>query len=683
MYEKEEIQQTKQEKQLMKLNRLLSDKRVLKPVMIVVDIIFFCLWNTIINFSIQLFAVRNLSFRAWMVIFPTAVLHGYRVGTAYLILVIFLAIFDLAFIYRIRIAFAEDVINVSQKGSERWMTIEEIRERFREIPEKGNHDYPGKGGVIVSRYEDKIYIDDSPVNNLVIGMTRSGKGEMYVFPSIDVYSRAEEKPSLVVTDPKLELYKSSKATLEKRGYEVHVLNLIDPESGMGFNPLYPAVDLWKQEQYAKAEELVVSIATMFINSDAISGNNKYFYDAARDAFAALILAHIEDGLQDAEHTGNPCTEDQINLYSIANTFTTLIQQRFEDGTTRLDSFFAIRPDLDRAKMKYATVEMGDPRTRGNVFSTLQTKLSIFTGESIAKMTIRNDLDLTEIGFGEKPVAVFLGIPDYDVSKNFIASIFIREVYFMLSMKCQETGHAKRWVKFIMDEIGQFPKIDLLSTMFTMGLGRWISFDLYIQSYSMLQDIYGKETANILIENSGNQIYILTNDTETAKHFSDLIGSETEVDVQRSGGKMELHKHFMESTIAKPLLNPNELMGLQEGKCVIKQSMARRDLMGNKVKLHPIFNSVESGMAFKYRYQYLQEYFPDPDTINFSQICTESCQQVQPRNNVWNADRSFEMRLEGLERVAGERSRLSKRKKRKPEELPEERLGNLEKQRLQH
>ena len=162
-------------------------------------------------------------------------------------------------------------------------------------------------------------------------------------------------------------------------------------------------------------------------------------------------------------------------------------------------FFAIRPDLDRAKMKYATVEMGDPRTRGNVFSTLQTKLSIFTGESIAKMTIRNDLDLTEIGFGEKPVAVFLGIPDYDVSKNFIASIFIREVYFMLSMKCQETGHAKRWVKFIMDEIGQFPKIDLLSTMFTMGLGRWISFDLYIQSYSMLQDIYGKRRQTYLLK----------------------------------------------------------------------------------------------------------------------------------------------------------------------------------------
>lgn len=84
-----------------------------------------------------------------------------------------------------------------------------------EIPEK-NESFPGYGGTIVSRIKDKLYIDTSPVNNLVIGITRSGKGEMYVFPSIDVYSRAEKKASMVINDMKLELYKSSKKTLKKR-----------------------------------------------------------------------------------------------------------------------------------------------------------------------------------------------------------------------------------------------------------------------------------------------------------------------------------------------------------------------------------------------------------------------------------------------------------------------------------
>ena len=66
---------------------------------------------------------------------------------------------------------------------------------------------------------------------------------MYVFPSIDVYSRAEKKASMVINDMKLELYKSSKKTLEKRGYKVYLLNFDDPMHSMGFNPLTVIVTL--------------------------------------------------------------------------------------------------------------------------------------------------------------------------------------------------------------------------------------------------------------------------------------------------------------------------------------------------------------------------------------------------------------------------------------------------------
>ena len=117
-----------------------------------------------------------------------------------------LAILDLCLAYRIR-TYLSDVkfLMSAKKGDERFATVEEIKQQYKENCWKVKRPFSGRGGIPVFRQENKLYIDDSIVNNLFIGMTRSGKGEMFVFPIIDILSRAEEKASLVITDPKLEL----------------------------------------------------------------------------------------------------------------------------------------------------------------------------------------------------------------------------------------------------------------------------------------------------------------------------------------------------------------------------------------------------------------------------------------------------------------------------------------------
>ena len=87
-------------------------------------------------------------------------------------------------------------LDVGQKGTSRWTSRDELAEQYRLVPEK-TYSFPGGGGVPIARTETGIYIDDSPVNNLIIGISRSGKGELVVFPEIDIYSRAEKKASLV------------------------------------------------------------------------------------------------------------------------------------------------------------------------------------------------------------------------------------------------------------------------------------------------------------------------------------------------------------------------------------------------------------------------------------------------------------------------------------------------------
>ena len=137
----------------------------------------------------------------------------------------------------------------------------------------------------------EIGIDYSATNNLIIGTTRSGKGELYVFPTIDLYSRAKEKASLVVNDPKAELYSASKEILEDRGYRVEVLNLINPLNSMSYNPLQLVIDAYEKEDYSTAQGLCKTLTHMlYYKPDT---KDPFWQNSAMSLVNALILAVTE------------------------------------------------------------------------------------------------------------------------------------------------------------------------------------------------------------------------------------------------------------------------------------------------------------------------------------------------------------------------------------------------------
>ena len=691
----------KNQKRVIQLERYLSDTRIIMAIIIGIDLFFFMVMNFVINSLIAIPEMfKDLDNPGKYVGLKNVLPNINNIRTyggiyipIFIILLIFLLALDACTAYKMKVAWSEEYFNIGQKGDERWTTDEEIKQQFLEIPDK-NESFPGYGGTIVSRMGNKLYIDTSPVNNMIIGITRSGKGEMYVFPSIDVYSRAEKKASLVINDMKLELYKSSKKTLEKRGYKVYLLNFDDPIHSMGFNPLTVIIELAVNGDYENAELLAQAFAFSIFNPDEPTNTDRFWNDASSSLLSALILAHLEDCLRmdeiendkryrtwkkkrDAYDTLNDdvkkkaielyekekikkediilnpalmyLPEDavyekkhdnvkKINMYSIINTFTELARVHNPDNPdiTALDIYFSKRPQLDRAKLKYAAIEIAGDKPKSSVFGVMLSRLTTFTYESMAKMTAESSFDLEEIGFGEKPVAVFLGLPDYDTSKHFLATVFIRQVSLVLSKRANRdrSGKCKRLVKFIVDEAGNMPAIEGLETYITMNLGRNISYDFYIQSYSQFEKKYGEGWKTIK-GNCGNQIYILTSDGDTAQTFSEDLGNETIVDLQRTGEKLSTHKHFMENTQEKPLLNRNQLMRLNEGECVVKRVMKRKDLNGNRVEPTPIFNSEESGKRFLYRYEYLTDTFPNPNEIDLYEINTADRSHINLRERVWD------------------------------------------------
>ena len=531
----------------------------------------------------------------------------------YLILNILMIGVYIKFMINIRASFKE--FDEGQKGSSRFATRAEIDQQYRAVPIKTEF-YNGSGGVPIARgYKEYInngqkikkevmYIDDSAVNNLIIGTTRSGKGEMFVVPTIDIYSRASKKASLIINDPKGELIAMSRETLENRGYEVLMLNILEPLNSMSFNPLQLIKEAYKKKNYSEAQLLCNTLThSLYYNPNA---KDPFWENSAKSLVNALILAICDECIKSGE-------EDKITMYTVANMLSELGgSNKFVEGkeVNKLDEYFKKLPKDSVAKSQYATSSFAGGNTRGGIFSMAMSKLQNFTFEEIAKMTSKNSLDLEDIGFSKtnnsKPKAIFMVTPDFDTSNYVLVSIFIRQIYYVLSKQSSlsRTGKCDREVIFLVDEFGNLPSIESMSNIVTVCLGRGIRFNLIIQDLAQLDKLYG-EDAKTIIGNCGNKIYILSNDNETAESISKSLGNQTIVTTSRSGEIFSLNKSHTESLESRELIKAEELK-MREGETLVIRVIKRRDNQGNKITPYPIFNKGE--YAMKYRYEYLSEDF---------------------------------------------------------------------------
>lgn len=520
-------------------------------------------------------------------------------------------------------------INKGQHGTNEFEKVKNMKKQYLIIPSK-QEEYEGKGGTIIAGLHEgnnyQLLIDDAPVHTMVIGITRSGKGETFVVPMIDVQSRASEKPSMVINDPKGELAGASYETLKQRGYEVHVFNLIQHDMSMGFNPLQLVIDSWKRGRTSDAQKYANSVAYSLYHDP--NAKDPFWSNSAKSLVTAIILALTEDLV-------NQGKEERVTMYSVANFLSTKGSDNNEDGNNALDLFFKARGENNPARMMYATSNFATGNTRGSIFSVAMDKLQIFTLEPNAKVTGYNSLDLTDIGFGDKPIALFIATPDSDKSNEVLASILISQLYRINSEKAtkSKSGKMKRNVHFLLDEFGNMSTIEGMAGMVTVGAGRGFRYHLIIQAYSQVKTMYGDESDTI-IGNCSNQIYILTEDKSTAEHYSGMLGTRTITDVSRSGELHSFDKSHSESTKERALLTPDELMRLQEGQSVVIRVNKRQDTKRRKIEPKPIFNKAQT--KHKFRYEYIANDFDTSKSILSLPIVSDSYYDMNLNEMVYSA-----------------------------------------------
>lgn len=457
--------------------------------------------------------------------------------------------------------------NDSVEGTSRWAKDKEISQYLTPVP-KNNIMTVDESGIVLAANDKYYFIDPNTINSMIIGSTRSGKGQISVNYLIRQISQGKIKQSMIINDPKGELLETSYRVLQQAGYRIVILNFRDTDISSGWNPLSLIIEAYQKGiesgDISKAEELLGELAKILTDNPK---SDPIWPESAQALLEAMVLYLLEKGME------HDCL-DKVNMYSVYNFFLEYGSKDYQENNciiNALDELFQNLPVGDPAKLAYASSNFAKGEMRASIFSTLATNLKIFSDTGIARITSGNDISFEDLVDQSRPCAVFMVVPDEKINRHVLASLFVNQCYSSLVDIASQLPGQKlpQRVQFILDEFGNMVRIPSMDVKITVALGRNILFNLYIQSFNQLEGKYGKDAAGTIRDNCGNLVYINSLSQETNEYISKLLGNRTE-QYSTTNGSMDnlLNSNEMTHFKARPLLTPDELARLEFGQSVV-------------------------------------------------------------------------------------------------------------------
>lgn len=439
----------------------------------------------------------------------------------------------------------------------------------------------------------------------VIAATRLGKTTSYVIPTILSFCAQKVKRSMIISDPKGELYRITAEPLRKAGYRIKLLNFRDHTHSEYWNPLTPIFRHYRQaiaipdevkvvntefgkrysfrdriyENEQELDETIKRVVHMSMDDvaneiDQIAAiiaptqrmKDPYWEDSAREVLKGFFWAMLED----SDKKENPITEDTYSFNTIFEILSTIgggTETKMNDN-----GYFSNRDKATSRAYKivqHVLLSNADV-TRACIMAEFSTKLAVFREITPRVITSCNSFDKSELVNG--PVAVFIDYKD-ELKVHFqIISMFIQDAYRYLIAHANDKpmGKLDTPFYFILDEFGNFPKISDFETTISACAGRNIFFMLIIQSYAQLSNVYGEATAAIIRDNLNMHVFLGSNNLETLKMFSDECGRTTRVSPMSAinGSKATIENYQLETIPNMPI---SELSHLEPGDCIVTEA----------------------------------------------------------------------------------------------------------------
>ena len=383
------------------------------------------------------------------------------------------------------------------------------------------------------------------VNVLVVGGSGSGKSASYSIPNA-----FQMLGSYVFTDPKGELYDKTAGYLKSNGYDIKVLNLVNPENSDGYNPL----------MHIQSEIDVDVIANTIIKGQDSDGKGS---DPFWDNNAEMLLKSLIYYLLEKR------PKEEINLTSCAEMVRAAASS---NGTNLLRELMSELPLSHPARTNFQSVEVvaGSEKTYSSILSSLQSKLGKFDSQEIAAVTSTNTINFEDIA--NHKTAVYVISSDTHTAYNFLLTIFfaqmIQQLYNYADMN---GGRLKVPTYFILDEfanIGQIPDFD---KKISTSRSRGISFSVILQNLDQLEAVYEKSYETIM-GNCDTHVFLGSNSFKTVEYFSKQLGETT---IARDTKSTNRDKNFSkqgystsDQIMGRALMTPDELRRMDNDLCII-------------------------------------------------------------------------------------------------------------------
>lgn len=465
-----------------------------------------------------------------------------------------------------------------EHGSARWGDARQICKKYSQKPYSQN---------ILLTQNFRISLDTHKhrrcLNILVVGGSGAGKSRGFALPNI-----MQCCCSMVITDPKAELLRKTGGLLEKKGYEVRVFDLINPDTSFCYNPF----------EYVHDDKDLLRLISNLIQNTTPKGSQSSdpFWEKSETALLQALMLYLL-------HEAPP--EEQNFAMIMEMLGSAQVKEEDEDYESPLDILFdrlEMRDPDSIAVKQYHIYKQAAGKTAKSILISVGVRLAAFNLPQIAKLTNTDELDLSNMG--ERKVALFCCIPDADTSLNYLVGMIYSQLFQTLYYMADRVhgGALPVPVNCIMDE---FPNVSLpneFEKILATCRSRSIYCSIIIQNMSQLKALF-KDSWESLVGNCDEFLYLGGNEKETHKYVSELLGKET-IDTntygQTKGKSGSYSTNFQQS--GRELLQPDEVRMLDNQNALLF-IRGERPILDAKYDLmkHPNIRYTEDGGAGPFNY----------------------------------------------------------------------------------
>lgn len=465
--------------------------------------------------------------------------------------------------------------NSNEYGSARFSTFNEINKNFKkeEVRRINQVGFP----IWFDKDYKKVWMDNETPHWVYLGSAGSGKSVTQVITFCSFLSSAEIKRSAFITDPKGEIFNTTSKMFQDRGYEVLTIDFRNPEKSNKLNILEPIIKEYekhilyekkslevqnkkKKVEYnnksmsslAETNRLISSLADM-IMKDKVEAKDPFWNNSARQLLEGLIGFFLE------EYKLGNIQRNQITMTSI---------RKFQNSSMDEKNFEKFKSYLDtkkygsKSKDSLTSVITASENTYKSITSVFGSKMSLFDDVNVANVTSSSDFDFDILG--KKPTVLYVIVPDEDKTYFTLVTIVVGLLYRELVKlaNIQENKKLTYQIDWLLDEFANCPPLADIEAIVSVARSRGMRFHFFIQSFAQLNNVYGKDVAQIILDNCG-LVYLKTNTQDTAEEISKRLGKQTieSNSISQSVSLIDYNGNKSTSLMARDLLTPDEIKQL--------------------------------------------------------------------------------------------------------------------------